>query len=187
MSDVVESMLGEYRRYKVMGEAAMNQLSDEQLHQVPPGGGNSISSVAWHIAGNFNSRFTDFLTADGEKPWRDRESEFARRTPTRSELMAYWEGGWKTLCDSLEQLTDDHLSQNVKIRGADLRVLDALHRSLAHASYHVGQIIYAGKTMKGADWKYLTIPPGMSEAYNKRATGEKPYGHINHLKSESNW
>ena len=82
-SAVIESMRAEYRRYKTMGEGAMEQLSDSELHRLPPGGGNSVTAIAWHIAANFNSRFTDFLTSDGEKPWRDRESEFAPRTPAR--------------------------------------------------------------------------------------------------------
>lgn len=184
MNEIIKSILGEYRRYKSMGEATMEQLSEAELHKAPPGGGNSIATIAWHIAGNFNSRFTDFLTSDGEKPWRDREGEFVPRTPARNELMAYWEGGWKTVLDSLEQLTDEHLSRNVKIRGVDLSVAEALHRSLAHTSYHVGQMIYAGKSIKAGEWKYLTIPPGQSEAYNENATGEKPDGFIERLKGK---
>ncbi len=181
-SAVIESMRAEYRRYKTMGEGAMEQLSDSELHRLPPGGGNSVTAIAWHIAANFNSRFSDFLTSDGEKPWRDRESEFAPRTPARGELMEHWEKGWKTLFDSLEALTDEHLSQNVRIRGTRLSVVEALHRSLAHASYHVGQMIYAGKTLKGDDWKYLTIPPGQSETYNRNPTGEKADAHVSRMK-----
>lgn len=179
---VIDSILAEYRRYKAMAEGAMDQLTDDQLHRVAPGGGNSVTAIAWHVAANFRSRFSDFLTADGEKPWRDRESEFAARTPARRESMAYWEAGWTTVFDALNPLTDDDLSRIVRIRGIELSVLEALHRSLAHASYHVGQIVYAGKTLKGGEWRYLTIPPGQSEVYNRNATGEKADAHVARLK-----
>jgi len=128
---------------------------------------NTVAITAWHIAGNLKSRFTDFLTSDGEKPWRDREQEFAQRTPTQAELTAQWEAGWSALRQALSELNDEHLEQIVVIRGGELTVQAALHRSLAHTSYHVGQIVQLAKAIRAAEWNHLSIPPGGSEAYNK--------------------
>jgi hypothetical protein len=120
------------------------------------------------------SRFTDFLTSDGEKPWRGREEEFAERRVTRDEMLAKWEGGWSVLLDTLAALTDKDLSREVTIRQVPLKVHEALHRSLAHAASHVGQMVLIGKTLKGGGWHYLSIPPGQSDAYNQNPTLEKP-------------
>lgn len=161
MRDLIASIEAEYRRYKTLGEAAINQLADSQLAQVP-GTGNSIVTIVWHLAGNLKSRFTDFLTADGEKPWRDRDSEFLAREVSRKELQAKWEDGWRVLFAALTDLSDVDLGRTVTIRGEPHTVAQALHRSLAHASYHVGQIVYEAKALRGADWRYLSIPPGQS-------------------------
>ena len=161
MRDLIASIEAEYRRYKTLGEAAINQLADSQLAQVP-GTGNSIVTIVWHLAGNLKSRFTDFLTADGEKPWRDRDSEFLAREVSRKELQAKWEDGWRMLFAALTDLSDADLGRTVTIRGEPHTVAQALHRSLAHASYHVGQIVYEAKALRGADWRYLSIPPGQS-------------------------
>ena len=161
MRDLIASIEAEYRRYKTLGEGAINQLADAQLAQVP-GTGNSIVTIVWHLAGNLKSRFTDFLTADGEKPWRDRDSEFLTREVSRKELQAKWEDGWRVLFAALTDLSDVDLGRTVTIRGEPHTVAQALHRSLAHASYHVGQIVYEAKALRGADWRYLSIPPGQS-------------------------
>jgi hypothetical protein len=175
-AEMLRSIVAEFRRYKALGEGAMKQLSEAELHRPAPGGGNSVTAIAWHVAGNFNSRFADFLTSDGEKPDRDRESEFEKRAPSRNDLMSHWERGWRTLFDALADLKVEDLGGTVTIRGVTHTVPEALHRSLAHTSYHVGQMLYAGKAMKGADWLYLTIPPGESEVYNQNPTKEKPGG-----------
>ena len=167
MRQIVGSIEGEYRRYKKLGEAAIEQLTDEQLSLVNAGAGNSIATLVWHISGNLESRFTDFLQSDGEKPWRNRDDEFLRRTIPQAELHEKWEKGWTVLLQSLAHLEDENLHAQVKIRGVPLSVLDALHRSLAHTSYHVGQIVFLAKALRGADWRYLTIPPGGSAAYNQ--------------------
>ena len=161
MRDLIASIEAEYRRYKTLGEGAINQLADSQLAQVA-GTGNSIVTIVWHLAGNLKSRFTDFLTADGEKPWRDRDSEFLTREVSRKELQAKWEDGWRVLFAALTDLSDVDLGRTVTIRGEPHTVAQALHRSLAHASYHVGQIVYEAKALRGADWRYLSIPPGQS-------------------------
>jgi len=129
--------------------------------------------VVWHVAGNLQSRFTDFLTSDGEKPWRHRETEFEDRQVSREELIEKWEAGWRTLFDALGPLADDDLSRSITIRGVPLTVCEALHRSLAHASYHVGQMTYIGKMLRGEEWAYLSIPPGGSAAYNANPVLEK--------------
>jgi hypothetical protein len=167
--DIVGSIDVEYRRYKALAEAAVAQLSDAELNEPGPNGSNSIATVLRHMAGNLASRFTDFLTSDGEKPWRRREEEFAVSEPGRQELIEHWESAWTILFDSLSRLTDADLHKTVTIRGEPHSVHLALHRSLAHASYHVGQIVYWAKALRGPDWKYLSIPPGQSDSY--RAPG----------------
>jgi hypothetical protein len=165
MRDLITSIEAEYRRYKTLGEGAINQLADSELAQVA-GTGNSIVTIVWHLAGNLKSRFTDFLTADGEKPWRDRDSEFLAREVSRKELQTKWEDGWRVLFAALTDLSDVDLGRTVTIRGEPHTVAQALHRSLAHASYHVGQIVYEAKALRGADWRYLSIPPGQSARFN---------------------
>ena len=181
MRPLIRSIEAEYRRYRALGEGAIGQLGDTELSAPGPNGGNAIAVMVWHLAGNLASRFTDFLTSDGEKPWRHREEEFAARTVTRGELMETWRQGWGVLFAALEGLTDDHLRQQVTIRGQSLAVHDALHRSLAHASYHVGQIVYLAKMQRGADWRSLSIPPGGSTAYNQNPTRERPDPHAAEL------
>lgn len=177
MTNLIDSIRAEYLRYKALAEAAIEQLSDDQLSAPGPNGGNSIAVISWHVAGNLSSRFTDFLTTDGEKPWRQREEEFKARTVTRPELLAKWSEGWDVLLGALSSLTDQQLQRTVTIRSQPLLVHEALHRSLAHLSYHVGQIVYVAKAMRGKDWKYLSIPPGKSDAYNQAPTSEKPASH----------
>jgi uncharacterized damage-inducible protein DinB len=176
MRQIVGSIEGEYRRYKQLGEGAMEQLSEEQLCQASGSEANSIATLVWHISGNLASRFTDFLQSDGEKPWRDRDSEFLRRSVSRAEVLEKWEAGWGVLFGSLADIDDQKLHAVVKIRGVSLSVHDALHRSLAHTSYHVGQIVFLAKQLRSDQWRYLTIPPGGSAAYNKNPFAEKPSG-----------
>jgi hypothetical protein len=128
----------------------------------------------WHLAGNLKSRFTDFLTTDGEKPWRNREEEFAPRTVSPDEALAKWADGWDVLFRALEGLDDADLGRTVTIRGVGLTVLDALLRSVTHASYHVGQIVFEARALRGPDWQWLTIPPGGSAGYNQNPRHEKP-------------
>jgi uncharacterized damage-inducible protein DinB len=179
---MVASIQAEYLRYKGLAEAAIAQLSDADLVAPGPGGGNSVAVLCWHLAGNFRSRFTDFLSSDGEKPWRRREEEFQRRSVPKAELLAYWEGGWAVLLHALEGLSDADLEREVTIRGQPLRVAEALHRSLAHASYHVGQIVYQARGLKAGDWGWLSIPPGQSERYNASPTMEKATAHSERLR-----
>jgi uncharacterized damage-inducible protein DinB len=173
MTNFVDSIRAEYLRYKGLAEAAIDQLSDDELSAHDPDGGNSIAVICWHLSGNLRSRFTEFLTSDGEKPWRKREEEFRARTVTRAALLAKWNEGWDALLGTLATLTDEQLELTVTIRGQPLLVHEALHRSLAHLSYHVGQIVYIAKATRGKDWKYLSIPPGKSDAVNQAPTPER--------------
>ncbi len=171
---VVASVEAEFRRHKQLAEGAMRQLTPPQLGQAAGATDNSVATIAWHIAGNLRSRFTDFLTADGEKPWRDRDSEFLTRDVSPGELLDFWEQGWAAWGSAVSPLTDQDLARIVRIRNQPLSVLEALHRSLAHVSYHVGQIVFVAKALRGAQWQWLTIPPGKSADYNQNPTRERP-------------
>jgi uncharacterized damage-inducible protein DinB len=170
---VLSAIEPEFRRYKRLGDESIRQLDAEALVRQPPGDGNSVAAIVWHVAGNLRSRFTDFLTTDGEKPWRDRESEFAARAVSAAAVRAKWEEGWAVLFETLSTLTDADLSRTVVIRGQSLSVLDALQRSVTHASYHVGQIVFLARSLRGKRWEWLSIPPGQSDAYNRNPTREK--------------
>jgi methylisocitrate lyase len=171
---IVESIAAEFFKYKTLAESAIEQLDDAQLSAAPPGGGNSIAVLCVHISGNLRSRFTDFLTTDGEKPWRQRDEEFAARRVRRAELLERWEQGWNALRDTLAVLDDGHLDRVVRLRGQEVRAVEALHRALAHVSSHVGQIVFLGKQLKGGAWSYLSIPPGASEAFRPAAAAPAP-------------
>jgi hypothetical protein len=173
---LVSLIEGEFTRYKALGEGAMRQARDEELTQGAEAD-NSIAIIVQHLAGNFRSRFTDFLTTDGEKPWRDRDREFEDHTASRAEVEAQWAEGWRTLMGALGALSDADLGRSVAIRGQSFRVDEALLRSLAHASYHVGQIVYIAKAFRGAAWTSLSIPKGASAAFNAAPTGQRPGEH----------
>jgi uncharacterized damage-inducible protein DinB len=168
MTTFIDSIGAEYLRYKTLAESAIDQLADDELSIQGPNGGSSIAIICWHISGNLQSRFTEFLTSDGEKPWRERDEEFQVRTVSRSTLLSKWNQGWEVLLGALATLTDEQLHRHVTIRGQPLSVHEALHRSLAHLSYHVGQIVYLAKSFRGKDWKYLSIPPDRSAAFDQK-------------------
>jgi hypothetical protein len=170
----VAAIEAEFRRYKAYAEGTFAQMTGEDVNTRPNATSNSIAMIVWHMSGNLASRFTDFLTTDGEKAWRQREEEFAPRKVSKPETIQKWEAGWKVLFDTLATLTDDDLGTTIHIRRQPLTVRDALLRSLAHASYHVGQIVYLGKSLRGGAWEYLTIPPGASDAYNRDPKLDKP-------------
>ena len=153
-----------YRMYKDLGERAIAQVeSDEALcRQIDPES-NSIAIIVKHIAGNLSSRFRDFLTSDGEKPDRDRDSEFVLADVTsREEILRWWNDGWSTLFQSLDSLSPADLERTIRIRGEEFLVVEALTRSVTHTAYHVGQIVYVARHLASADWKSLSIPKGKS-------------------------
>src|SRR6266700_8448732 len=162
------------RFYKRLGDRAMAQVSDEGLFATIDGESNSIAIIVKHLGGNMRSRWTDFLTSDGEKPDRDRDTEFEAPPATRTELMELWERGWKYLFDALEPLSDADLSRIVTIRTEPHSVMQATNRQVAHYSYHVGQIVYLARHFAGNNWQTLTIPKRKSAEFNRQvASGEK--------------
>ena len=185
MRDIIDSISGEYTRYKLLAEGALAQLTDDQLVAAAPGGGNSVATICWHVAGNLRSRFTDFLTTDGEKPWRRREDEFLPRVVPRADLLRHWEWGWSVLLAELATLDDADLARTVTIRGQAFQVHEALHRSLTHTSYHVGQVVYAARALRGTAWQFLSIPPGESEAFNAAPRFQRPAEHAAWLRDPS--
>jgi hypothetical protein len=147
-----------FATYKQLGDKTFSQLDDAQFHWVPDGESNSIAVIVRHVSGNLLSRWTDFMTTDGEKPWRNRDGEFEETTQGKTPVVERWEEGWACLGRALESITAEHLLQVITIRGEPHTVLQALHRSLTHTAYHVGQIAYAGKALKGRDWSSLSVP-----------------------------
>lgn len=181
MRVLVGAIEAEYRRYKALGEGAIAQLRDDELCASDGVAANSVAVIVWHLGGNLASRFSDFLTTDGEKPWRQRDEEFASRSVSREALSAKWEQGWGVLLGTLVTLTDADLTRTVTIRSQPLAVHEALFRSLAHASYHVGQIVHVAKLRRGDEWKYLSIAPGKTAEYNRAPTDEKPQAHAERI------
>lgn len=156
-----------FQYYKGLGEKAIAQLSDEQVNWRPNEASNSVALIVHHLSGNMLSRFTDFLTSDGEKPWRNREAEFEVGYKDKAELLAAWEKGWNQLFLTIDGLTEADLERVIYIRNEGQSVMDALQRQLAHYPHHVGQILYIAKMLKGDDWKSLSIPKGGSQGYNQ--------------------
>jgi hypothetical protein len=154
----VQDFIDEYRRYRALGEKAMAQVSDDALNHVPVTDGNSIAVIVRHVGGNLVSRFTDFLTSDGEKPTRNRDGEFADGPIARADVDRAWRSGFDEVERALGTLSDDVLTRTVTLRGVPHTVHEALCRSLAHTASHVGQIVLLAKIAAGADWKTLTIP-----------------------------
>jgi hypothetical protein len=183
MSSTVSSIVAEYKRYKALGDSAIDQLADAELTIQAPNGGNSIATLVWHVGGNLRSRFTDFLTMDGEKPWRKRDEEFELRPVTRAEVAEKWNRGWEALFTALDGLTDDQFEQSIAIRGQAFEIHDALHRSLAHTAYHVGQMVMLSKAIRGDAWKCLSIPLGKSEEYNRNPASQDPAAHAEKIKN----
>ena len=157
-----------FRNYKALGDRALSQVSDADLHTLIDPDANSIAVVVKHLAGNLRSRFTDFLTSDGEKPNRDRDAEFEMpEQVSREVLVRWWEEGWAIALGTVESLTADDLQKTVTIRGEPFLVIEAINRLANHAAYHVGQIVLLAKHFAGPQWKSLSIPKGQS----KLATG----------------
>jgi hypothetical protein len=157
-----------FRQYKRLAEAAIAQLSDEQLQVTLDAEGNSIAIIVKHMGGNMRSRWTDFLTTDGEKPDRDRDAEFEQPPATRDELMHSWEAGWDCLFTALGPLTDADLSRTITIRGEAHSVMQAINRQVAHYSCHCGQIVFLAKHLQSANWKCLSVPRSKSADFNRK-------------------
>jgi hypothetical protein len=161
----LEEAFKSLRGHKRLAEGAMRQIGDEQFFRVLDPESNSVALIVKHITGNQRSRFTDFLTSDGEKPWRDRDSEFiSTEQDTREALMKRWEENWKLVLDTVKSLKPEDLSRTVSVRGEEYSALVAVHRQVAHYAYHVGQIVFLAKYLRSTGWESLSIPRGMSNA-----------------------
>jgi uncharacterized damage-inducible protein DinB len=159
-----------FRYYKNLAERAMAQVADEHLVTVLDGEANSIAVIVKHMAGNMRSRWTDFLTTDGEKPDRNRDTEFEDAPATREAVLALWEEGWQCLFAALEPLSEPDLQRTVTIRGEAHSVMQAINRQMAHYSYHCGQIVLLAKHFKHDDWKSLSVPRKQSTEFNRRVS-----------------
>lgn len=167
-SPILDVARDDMRKIKKLADKAIAQLSDEELRATLDPESNSVAVIMRHMAGNMRSRWTDFLTSDGEKPDRHRDQEFEDPGQTRDELLAEWEDGWRRVFDALEPLTDHDLQRTVLIRTEPHTIYMAISRQVAHYAGHAYQILFLGKHLKGADWKSLSIPRGQSEEFNRR-------------------
>ena len=161
----LEDALGIFHTYKKMGEAAMAQVADEQLFATLDPESNSIAIIVKHIAGNMRSRWTDFLTTDGEKPDRNRDTEFEDAPATREAVMAIWDAGWRCVFAALEPLTEADLARTVTIRREPHSVTQAINRQIAHYACHIGQIVLLAKHYQSSQWRSLSIPRGKSAEF----------------------
>jgi hypothetical protein len=161
----LRDVIKRFKGYKELGDKTFAQLQDTEFFYRPGSDSNSIAIIVQHIYGNMLSRWTNFLTEDGEKEWRKREAEFEVMEATRADIVAFWEEGWKCLFDTLESLQPEDLDKTVTIRSEPLKVYDAILRQLAHYPYHVGQIVYIGHMLRNDQWQSLSIPKGGSAGF----------------------
>lgn len=172
--DFLQSAIRRMKYYKDLGDRSFEQLQEVDFYYQPNAASNSIAIIIQHLYGNMKSRWTDFLTTDGEKEWRERDGEFEVRSLSREELMEMWEKGWACFIDALDSLRKKDLKKTVYIRQEPLTVTDAIIRQLAHYPYHVGQIVYISRIIKNESWKNLSIPKGASVAYNSGEGARDP-------------
>lgn len=183
-TEVVASATASFRANKNWADNAIAQVADERLHVALDENTNSVAVITKHVGGNLKSRWTDFLTSDGEKSWRNRDDEFVDSFTNREEILNHWEEGWASLFDALAALQPEDLSKSVSIRGEAHSVPLAIHRSLAHCAYHIGQIIMVARVLAGDKWETLTIPRGESASFNKSVWGKGHYQPPNHGKTD---
>jgi hypothetical protein len=164
----VEDSTAIFRYYKKLAERAIEQVSDDQLLAVLDEEMNSIAVIVKHMSGNMRSRWTDFLTSDGEKPDRDRDAEFSDPPATRAALLELWEDGWQRVLGTMESLSDADLGRSITIRGEAHSVMQAINRQVAHYAYHCGQILFLAKHLCHDRWKNLSVPRGSSSEFNRR-------------------
>ncbi len=167
ISNYKEDALGSFRSYKRLAERALEQVTDEQFFAVIDAESNSLAVMVKHIAGNLHSRWRDFLTTDGEKASRNRDTEFEIIGDTRESLMAFWDTGWETLFEALEPLSEEDLGATVTIRGEPHTVVEAINRQLTHYAYHVGQIVFLAKHLRSEKWETLSVPRNRSAEFNQ--------------------
>lgn len=163
----LESTRKQFEYYKLLGERTFEQLKEKELLWQFNTESNSIAIIVNHLSGNMKSRWTDFLSSDGEKSWRNREQEFENVIQTKAELLKQWQEGWDCLFDALNSINKENFNAVVYIRNQGHTIMEAINRQLAHYTYHIGQIVYLGRMIKGPDWKSLSIPKGKSAEFNQ--------------------
>ena len=176
-TEVISAAINAFEANKRLADRALGQVPDDKLHVALDANTNSIAVIIKHVAGNLLSRWTDFLTTDGEKPWRKRDGEFLDSFKSRAELLEFWERGWACLLKTLGSLTPEDLGKTVFIRGEPHSVPLALERSLGHTCYHIGQIVQVARIHAGEKWNTLTIPRGKSEEFNEQHWGQSGKSH----------
>lgn len=167
-TDFLNSAIKRLSYYKELGDKTFAQLNDADFHYQPNDASNSIAVIIQHMAGNMLSRWTDFLTTDGEKNWRNRDTEFEAQQLSKQQLIELWNKGWQCFLGALQSLTADDLLKTIYIRSEGLLVVDAINRQLAHYPYHVGQIIYVAKIITNSNWQNLSVAKGQSDEYNRQ-------------------
>lgn len=180
MNEIIENYLKDaiesFRSYKKLAERALAQISDEEFFQAIDEESNSLAVIVKHIAGNQRSRWRDFLTSDGEKADRNRDTEFELMTETRESLMGFWETGWQFLFDALEPLTVADFARTVTIRGEPHTIVEAVNRQLTHYAYHIGQITFLAKHFRAHNWQTLSVPRGRSSQFNQYLADQQEKG-----------
>ncbi|HEU0136881.1 MAG TPA: DUF1572 domain-containing protein [Flavobacterium sp.] len=166
ISDYLESAIKQFEYYRMLGDKTIERLPDDKLFWQFNPESNSIGIIVKHLHGNMMSRWTDFLTSDGEKEWRQRDAEFENDITDKAELISKWNEGWECLLNALRSLKEDDLSKTIYIRNQGHTVVEAINRQLAHYPYHIGQIVFIGKMVLDFQWQSLSIPRGNSQTYN---------------------
>lgn len=172
--EYLQTVIRRVKYYKDLAEKAFEQLEEKDFHFQPSSESNSIAVIIQHLAGNMLSRFTNFLTEDGEKEWRQRDDEFEVHSYSRQQIIDLWNKGWKCFLNALESLNEDALLKTIYIRKESLTVIDAINRQLAHYPHHIGQILFIAKMIKDKGWKSLSIPKGQSQQYNQSSEVKDP-------------
>jgi hypothetical protein len=173
-NEYLQTVIRRVKYYKDLGDKTFSQLADADFHYQPNEESNSIAVIVQHVAGNMLSRWTNFLTEDGEKEWRQRDDEFSIHDYSKQQLLELWEKGWQCFTGALESLKEDDLLKTISIRQEELSAIDAINRQLAHYPYHIGQIVYIGRIIKDKEWKNLSIPKGDSQSYNQSNSVKDP-------------
>ena len=173
-SEYLKTVIKRLKYYKDLSEKTFDQLADSDFHYKPSSESNSIAIIVQHISGNMLSRFTNFLTEDGEKEWRQRDDEFEIHNYSKDQILDIWNKGWNCCLNALNSLDENDLTKTIYIRKEALTVVDAINRQLAHYPYHIGQILQIGKMIKNENWKNLSIPKGHSQQYNSSSEVKDP-------------
>jgi hypothetical protein len=167
ITDYLTTAKRDFQYYKTLGEKTFSQLEEKDCFWQFDSESNSIAVIVNHLYGNMKSRWTDFLSSDGEKQWRKRDLEFKNQLKTKAEVLNRWEQGWDCVFKSLDSINEDNFNTKIYIRSQEHSFIQAINRQLTHYAYHVGQVVYIGRLIKGSKWKYLSIPKGKSDDFNQ--------------------